>query len=41
MSKSLGNTIGIADPPDDMYGKTMSIPDELMWMYFELSPTCP
>lgn len=36
MSKSLGNYIGIADPPDDMFGKVMSISDDLMWRYFEL-----
>jgi tyrosyl-tRNA synthetase len=36
MSKSLGNYIGIAEPPDDMFGKVMSISDELMWRYFEL-----
>ncbi|MEE4185198.1 MAG: tyrosine--tRNA ligase [Gammaproteobacteria bacterium] len=36
MSKSLGNYIGITDAPDDMYGKVMSISDELMWRYFEL-----
>ncbi len=36
MSKSLGNYIGIADPPDEMFGKLMSISDELMWRYFEL-----
>ena len=36
MSKSLGNTIGITDSPDDMFGKIMSISDELMWRYFEL-----
>jgi tyrosyl-tRNA synthetase len=36
MSKSLGNYIGIADAPDDMFGKVMSISDELMWRYFEL-----
>ncbi len=36
MSKSLGNYIGIADPPDDMFGKLMSISDELMWRYFDL-----
>lgn len=36
MSKSLGNYIGINEPPQEMYGKTMSIPDELMLMYFEL-----
>lgn len=36
MSKSLGNYIGIAESPDDMFGKLMSISDELMWRYFEL-----
>ncbi|MEO7557972.1 MAG: tyrosine--tRNA ligase [Gammaproteobacteria bacterium] len=36
MSKSLGNAIGISDPPDEMFGKLMSISDELMWRYFEL-----
>ncbi len=36
MSKSLGNYIGIADKPEDMFGKVMSISDELMWRYFEL-----
>jgi tyrosyl-tRNA synthetase len=36
MSKSLGNYIGITDPPDEMFGKIMSISDELMWQYFEL-----
>lgn len=36
MSKSLNNYIGIADPGDDMFGKLMSISDELMWRYFEL-----
>ena len=36
MSKSLGNYIGIEDPPNDMFGKIMSISDELMWRYFEL-----
>ena len=36
MSKSLGNYIGITDPPDEMFGKLMSISDELMWRYFEL-----
>ena len=36
MSKSLGNYIGIADAPEDMFGKIMSISDELMWRYFEL-----
>ena len=36
MSKSLGNYIGISEAPDDMFGKLMSISDELMWRYFEL-----
>jgi tyrosyl-tRNA synthetase len=36
MSKSLGNYIGITDSPDEMFGKVMSISDELMWRYFEL-----
>lgn len=36
MSKSLGNYIGIADTPEDMFGKMMSISDDLMWRYFEL-----
>ncbi|MGF1643555.1 MAG: tyrosine--tRNA ligase [Thiotrichales bacterium] len=36
MSKSLGNYIGVTDPPDSMFGKIMSISDDLMWRYFEL-----
>ncbi len=36
MSKSLGNYIGIDEPPEEMYGKTMRIPDELIYQYFEL-----
>ncbi len=36
MSKSLNNYIGIADAPKDMFGKIMSISDNLMWRYFEL-----
>jgi len=36
MSKSLNNYIGISDAPDDMFGKLMSISDDLMWRYFEL-----
>jgi tyrosyl-tRNA synthetase len=36
MSKSLGNYIGIRDEPNDMFGKLMSISDELMWRYLEL-----
>ncbi len=36
MSKSLNNYIGIADAPDEMFGKIMSISDDLMWRYLEL-----
>ncbi|MFN2453206.1 MAG: tyrosine--tRNA ligase [Pyrinomonadaceae bacterium] len=36
MSKSLGNYIGINEPPQEMFGKIMSISDELMWRYYEL-----
>jgi tyrosyl-tRNA synthetase len=36
MSKSLGNYIGIAEPPQEIFGKLMSISDELMWRYIEL-----
>src|ERR1700751_970701 len=36
MSKSLGNYIGITEDPDSMFGKVMSISDELMWRYYEL-----
>lgn len=36
MSKSLGNYIGIADAPGEMFGKLMSISDDLMWRYYEL-----
>jgi tyrosyl-tRNA synthetase len=36
MSKSLGNYIGITEPPEEIYGKTMKIPDELIVKYFEL-----
>src|SRR5690606_1016530 len=36
MSKSLGNYIGIDEAPDEIYGKAMSIPDELMVKYYEL-----
>lgn len=36
MSKSLGNYVGIEEPPDEQFGKLMSISDELMWRYFEL-----
>lgn len=41
MSQSLGNFVGIADPPNEMYGKTMSIPDELMANWFELCTDVP
>jgi tyrosyl-tRNA synthetase len=40
MSKSLGNTIGIQDAPEEMFGKLMSISDELMWRYFDLLSDC-
>lgn len=36
MSKSLGNYVGIAESPTDMFGKLMSVSDTLMWRYFEL-----
>jgi tyrosyl-tRNA synthetase len=36
MSKSLGNYVGINEAPQEMFGKLMSIPDELMWPYYEL-----
>ncbi|MCG3691494.1 tyrosine--tRNA ligase [Aliarcobacter butzleri] len=36
MSKSLGNYIGVTDEPFDMFGKILSISDELMWRYYEL-----
>jgi tyrosyl-tRNA synthetase len=36
MSKSLDNYIGITEPPEEMFGKLMSISDELMWRYYEL-----
>ena len=36
MSKSLGNYIGITDQPNEMFGKLMSVSDDLMWRYFEL-----
>lgn len=36
MSKSLGNYIGVNEPPKDMYGKIMSVSDNLMWRYYEL-----
>lgn len=36
MSKSLGNYIGVEEPPGEIYGKVMSISDDLMWRYYEL-----
>lgn len=36
MSKSLGNYIGIAEPPQEIFGKVMSISDDLMWRYYDL-----
>ena len=36
MSKSLGNYIGINEPPQEIFGKVMSVSDELMWRYYEL-----
>jgi tyrosyl-tRNA synthetase len=41
MSKSLDNYIGITDPPGEMFGKLMSISDELMWRYYELLSFLP
>ncbi len=41
MSKSSGNYIGVHDAPNDMFGKIMSISDELMWSYYELLSTRP
>ncbi len=41
MSKSLDNYIGIAEPPEEMYGKTLSIPDELIFRYFLLATDAP
>ena len=39
MSKSLGNYIGVTDAPNDMFAKTLSISDELMWRWYELLST--
>jgi len=36
MSKSLGNYVGVTEPPEEQFGKIMSITDELMWRYYEL-----
>jgi tyrosyl-tRNA synthetase len=41
MSKSLGNAIGIQEPPAEIYGKLMSIPDALLWNYYELLTDVP
>lgn len=41
MSKSLGNAIGIEEPASEIYGKLMSIPDTLMWSYYELLTNVP
>ena len=41
MSKSLGNAIGVHEPPQEMYGKVMSISDELMWRFYELLTDMP
>jgi len=41
MSKSLGNTIGVTEPPEAMYAKLMGISDELMWRYYTLLTDLP
>ncbi|MEP6769243.1 MAG: tyrosine--tRNA ligase, partial [Acidobacteriota bacterium] len=41
MSKSLGNAIGVQEPPAEIFGKLMSIGDELMWSYWELLTDVP
>jgi tyrosyl-tRNA synthetase len=41
MSKSLHNYIGVAEPPDEIYGKVMSVPDSLILQYFELGTDVP
>jgi tyrosyl-tRNA synthetase len=41
MSKSLGNYVGITDPPGEMFGKIMSISDAVMWSYYELLTDFP
>jgi len=41
MSKSLGNYIGVAEPPEQIYGKAMSVPDSLLLNYFELITDVP
>jgi tyrosyl-tRNA synthetase len=41
MSKSLGNYVGIAEPPREVFGKLMSVSDEMMWRYIELLSFAP
>ena len=41
MSKSLGNAIGVLDPPGEMFGRIMSIPDALLWSWYELLTDVP
>ena len=41
MSKSLGNYIGIDEPPNDMFGKTMSLPDSMIVTYFDYLTDVP
>ena len=41
MSKSLGNAIGVQEPPGEIYGKLMSVPDRQLWNYFELLTDLP
>ncbi len=41
MSKSLGNYVGVTDPPNEMFSKLMSVSDELMWKYYELLSDLP
>lgn len=41
MSKSLGNYVGISEKPEDIFGKLMSVSDELMWRYYELLTRIP
>ncbi len=41
MSKSFGNYVGVAEPPNEIFGKLMSISDDLMWKYYELLTTVP
>lgn len=41
MSKSLGNYVAVEDPPEEMFGKLMSVSDQLMWVYWELLTDTP